>query len=96
MPHPTFTVCLLALWLPAMLTLAQTNAPAQQQQLPQQVAATVTVTGGQVLGAAMADGSTIFNGIPYAASPAGARRWLSPAPRAPWAGVLDATAPAPA
>jgi len=31
-----------------------------------------------------------------AASIAGARRWLPPAPRTPWPGVLDATAPAPA
>ncbi|KQN67628.1 hypothetical protein ASF04_17735 [Duganella sp. Leaf61] len=93
MPHPTFTAGLLMLWLP--VSLAQTNAPARQQQL-QQVATTVTVTGGQVLGAAMADGSTIFNGIPYAASPASARRWLPPAPRTPWPGVLDASAPAPA
>lgn len=96
MPHKKIIACLLALWLPVTLALAQTNAPARQQQLQSQVAATVTVTGGQVLGTAMADGSTIFNGIPYAASPAGARRWLPPAPRAPWAGVLDATAPAPA
>ena len=56
----------------------------------------VTVSGGAVTGVAMADGSTVFQGIPYAASPSGANRWRPPAPRAPWPGVFDATRPAPA
>lgn len=56
----------------------------------------VTVSGGPVAGVAMADGSTVFHGIPYAASPAGASRWRPPAARAPWPGVFDATRPAPA
>lgn len=89
MYHQKITACLLTLWLPTTLALAGS-------QLQQQPQATAKVSGGQVRGVAMADGSAIFNGIPYAASPAGARRWLPPAPRAPWPGVLDATAAAPA
>jgi para-nitrobenzyl esterase len=54
--------------------LAGLLAPAMAQQ--------VSVTGGQVAGLAMADGSTIFYGIPYAAAPSGALRWRPPAPRA--------------
>ena len=54
------------------------------------------VTGGRVAGLAMPDGSAIYYGIPYAASPAGERRWKPPAPPAPWQGVRDATQVAPA
>ncbi|HEX8403325.1 MAG TPA: carboxylesterase family protein [Duganella sp.] len=56
----------------------------------------VEVAGGKVIGAPMADGSSIFYGIPYAAAPAGDLRWKPPAARAPWSGVLDATKVAPA
>lgn len=56
----------------------------------------VEVAGGQAAGLAMADGSSIFYGIPYAAAPTGDLRWKPPAPRAPWSGVLDATKVAPA
>jgi para-nitrobenzyl esterase len=56
----------------------------------------VEVTGGKVVGMPMADGSSIFYGIPYAAAPAGDLRWKPPAKRAPWSGVLDATKLAPA
>ena len=56
----------------------------------------VEVDGGKVGGIPMADGSSIFYGIPYAAAPTGALRWKPPAPRAPWSGVLDATKVAPA
>jgi para-nitrobenzyl esterase len=37
-------------------------------------------------------GSTMsFKGIPYAAAPAGARRWQAPSPATPWSDVRDAT-----
>lgn len=68
------------------LTLLPQAAPAQQ----------VDLVGGKVAGTAMADGSAIFYGIPYAAAPEGARRWKPPAQRAPWQGVLDGTRQAPA
>lgn len=64
--------------------------------LPSAIAQQVAVSDGKVAGLAMPDGSTIFYGIPYAAAPSGERRWKPPAPRRPWAGVLDASKQAPA
>lgn len=71
-------------------------ATAASMVLVPALAQEVTVSGGKVAGIAMADGSAIFYGIPYAAAPSGALRWKPPAPRAPWRGVLDGRAPAPA
>jgi para-nitrobenzyl esterase len=51
------------------------------------------VTGGIVRGEDLADGGTIFRGIPYAAAPVGALRWKPPAPVEPWPGIRDATKP---
>ncbi|WP_019070511.1 carboxylesterase/lipase family protein [Streptomyces hokutonensis] len=53
----------------------------------------VRVHDGVVRGAAH-DGYRTFEGIPYAAPPAGRLRWAPPRPAAPWAGVRDATRPA--
>jgi len=36
------------------------------------------------------DGLTVFKGVPFAAAPAGVRRWLAPQKPAPWTGVRDA------
>ena len=72
----------------AVLTTAIGCASAQAQQ--------VEVAGGKVAGQPMADGSSLFYGIPYAAAPTGELRWKPPAPRAAWSGVLDATNIAPA
>ncbi len=51
----------------------------------------VKSTCGAVRGA-LHDGVTAFLGIPYAASPFGAKRLLAPAPVEPWHGVRDALA----
>jgi para-nitrobenzyl esterase len=51
----------------------------------------VTTSLGQVRGIAHA-GGLAFKGLPYAASTAGAHRFLPPQPATPWQGVRDATA----
>jgi para-nitrobenzyl esterase len=54
-------------------------------------AAERVVTGGIVHGVELADGGTIFRGIPYAQPPVGELRWKPPAPVIPWQGVRQAT-----
>lgn len=58
-------------------------------------ATTVRIDTGQLRGS-QRDGVTAYLGIPYAAPPTGQLRWRAPQPPAHWAGVRDATAPAPA
>jgi len=58
--------------------------------------AVANTTGGQVSGKPLADGMVVFRGIPYASPPVGGLRWRPPQPAAPWSGVRDATAFAPA
>ena len=48
----------------------------------------VEVRGGRVRGVERG-GSWSFSGIPYAAPPAGDRRWRPPAPPEPWAGIRE-------
>ena len=49
----------------------------------------VSVTGGQIRGAALGNGA-VFKGIPFAAPPIGERRWREPMAVQPWSGVRDA------
>jgi para-nitrobenzyl esterase len=49
------------------------------------------VTGGAIRGEELADGSTVFRAIPYAAPPVGDLRWKPPQPVEPWEGVRDVT-----
>ena len=51
---------------------------------------------GRVHGRAMADGSVIYDGVPYAEAPQGPLRWKAPVARHPWGGTLEATRPTPA
>ena len=48
----------------------------------------VEVQGGRVRGVER-NGVWSFSGIPYAASPAGGRRWRPPVPPEPWTGIRD-------
>jgi para-nitrobenzyl esterase len=52
----------------------------------------VRTTGGAIKGIVASD-YRVFNGIPYAASPVGQRRWKPPRPASPWPGVRDASSP---
>jgi para-nitrobenzyl esterase len=52
---------------------------------------TARVTGGEVAGT-VADGLSIFKGIPFAAPPVGELRWKSPQPVAPWTDVKQTVA----
>ena len=56
---------------------------------------TVKVTGGEVQGV-VAEGISIFKGIPFAAPPVGDLRWKAPAPVEVWTGVKKADAFGPA
>lgn len=57
---------------------------------PQPVSETLTVEGGKIQGY-VADGLTIYKGIPFAAPPVGDLRWKAPQPVTAWDTILDAT-----
>ena len=60
-------------------------------------AATVSVEGGAILGAAAADGAvTHYLGVPFAAAPIAGLRWRPPQPVTAWEGVLETVHAAPA
>ena len=69
-------------------TLATGSAAAAPAQPSPDIARTQY---GDVKGA-RTDGVTVFKGIPYGASTAGAARFHPPAPPQPWRETLDATA----
>eukprot|EP00937_MAST-01D_sp_MAST-1D-sp2_P006511 g6511.t1 len=52
----------------------------------------VEVAGGRLRGVRTAGTSAYFLGVPYAAPPVGAARWLPPQPVLPWTGELEASA----
>lgn len=62
------------------------------QPTPAAQPAVVQTANGAVRGV-VSPGFRVFDGIPYAAPPAGAMRWQPPHPAAPWQGVRDATKP---
>lgn len=51
--------------------------------------------GGGVLAGRAEPGLTLWQGVPYAAAPVGARRWRPPEPPPAWTGTRDAGAPGP-
>lgn len=71
-------------WALASLLLATISVSAQP-------APVVTVSSGAIRGTAQPDGGAVFRGIPYAAAPVEALRWMPPTPAPRWEGVRDAT-----
>ncbi|MES1157102.1 MAG: carboxylesterase family protein [Alphaproteobacteria bacterium] len=61
-----------------------------------QTAPVVGTTLGAVRGEARSDGTSLFQGIPFAAPPVGDLRWRPPQPAAHWRGTRSATSAGPA
>ncbi len=57
---------------------------------------TTVETGDGLVEGITRGSTTVYRGIPYAASTAGSARWQAPEPRPPWTGVREATSWAPA
>lgn len=71
--------------------------PAQANAAPADGDRPIAVTmQGKVLGQLAGDGSTTFQGIPYARPPIGNLRWRGPEPPRPWSELRDGTKPSPA
>ena len=51
----------------------------------------VAVTGGQVRGKTLDNGTEVFRGLPFAAPPVEGLRWKPPQPVLAWKGMRDAT-----
>ncbi|WP_447764141.1 carboxylesterase/lipase family protein [Sphingopyxis panaciterrae] len=67
------------------LFLAAASLPAAAQSR------TVTIGQGKLTGEALADGTGVFRGIPYAKAPVGELRWKPPVAAEAWQGTRDAT-----
>ncbi len=52
------------------------------------------IASGRIVGKVAENGAHVWLGIPYAASPAGSRRWRAPRPASPWSGVRQTIRPA--
>ncbi len=77
----------------ALAALAASRHAWAQRPRPQ-AGVIVATTSGRVRGA-VHDGVQVFRGIPYAAPPTGARRFMAPQPPAPWRDVRDMLDPGP-
>ncbi len=75
----------------AALLLAGTALATQARATTLTPTPVVTIASGQVQGAIIG-GVNNFLGIPYAAPPVGALRWVAPQPAASWTGVRQTTA----
>ncbi len=73
-------------------TMAPDYFPPPAMPVPPLPAA-VTITGGQLKGQVVGDGTYAFRDIPFAAPPTGRLRWAPPQDPAPWQGVRDAAGP---
>jgi para-nitrobenzyl esterase len=78
-------IVLFALATPAA-TMAQVHRPRRHAMVESDI---VHVEQGPLRGSLEGD-VVVFRGVPFAAPPVGALRWLPPEPPAPWAGVRDA------
>ncbi len=76
-----------------MRSLLRRLGPLRSGASAEDDAVDVYTVGGVVRGVRRGSG-LFFGGIPYAEAPVGDRRFAAPVARRPWAGVLDATAPA--
>ncbi len=88
-------LCTILLVLTAACAAPVEEAPSPVAMLSP--GASVTVTGGEIQGAASDTNPDViaFKGVPFSAPPVGDLRWRPPEPIVAWDGVRDATEPGP-